>query len=185
MRQLNKAEEAFYKALAVDQMCIAAYKGLAIILKNKGDIQKASDILTKAIMLDPGDQSLQQMIESLSAPPGAGNESAQVNPEPASSQEPAMDQTTDGMKPITTATIADIYVEQGLYDKALEVYKELLAENPQDLSVQQKISELQALISGAGQAPAPQSAVPDAAPVEPESVAPASQSTGSTNVITD
>jgi pentatricopeptide repeat protein len=61
-----------------------------------------------------------------------------------------MDQSSGDMKPITTATIADIYVEQGLYDKALEVYCELLQDNPQDAAVQQKISELEALMkSGA------------------------------------
>ena len=78
----GKAEAAFYKALSVDQMCVPAYKGLATIFRDQGDVQKASDILTKAIMLDPGDTSLQQMIESLSPPVGAVNEVSPVHQEP-------------------------------------------------------------------------------------------------------
>ena len=180
---LGKAEEAFYKALSVEQMCIAAYKGLAVILKDKGDVQKASDILTKAIMLDPGDQSLQQMIESLSAPAASGASAGQVASEPVVAEEPAMDQSSDGMKPITTATIADIYVEQGLYDKAMEVYRELLTENPQDAAVQQKISELEALMSGAGGAPAVQSSAPATDPVAQEPVAPTPQAVDSDIIV--
>lgn len=142
----RKAEEFFYKALSVDQMSISAYKGLARIYREQGDLQKTSDILTKAIMLDPSDQSLQRMIESLSD----SGDSTPVNaPQPAATEprEDIMDQQSAGMKPITTATIADIYVEQGLYDKALEVYRELLAEKPDDPSVQQKISELESLMN--------------------------------------
>ena len=154
----TKAEEALYRALSVDQTCIPAYKGLAKIYKDQEDIQKASDILTKAIMLEPGDTSLQQMIESLPVPIDnsatgsdfAGIDSGTGVTEPVVNEELAMDQTSDGMKPITTATIADIYIEQGLYDKALQVYRELLSENSQDVAVQQKISELEALMNSAG-----------------------------------
>ena len=151
-----KAEEALYRALSVDQTCISAYKGLAKIYKDQEDIQKASDILTKAIMLEPGDTSLQQMLESLPAlfnnsdVGSAGIDSGSGVTEPVVNKELAMDQTSDGMKPITTATIADIYIEQGLYDKALQVYRELLSENSQDVAVHQKISELEALMNSDG-----------------------------------
>ncbi len=134
-------------------------------------------------MLDPGDQSLQQMIQSLSVPADAGADAGQVASGPVVAEEPAMDQTSDGMKPITTATIADIYVEQGLYDKALEVYQELLSENPQDVTVQQKISELKALISGAGAAPTAQASAPVTEPVTQEPPAPAAQAVGGDVVI--
>ncbi len=151
---VRKAEEAFYRALSLDQMCIPAYKGLAALFRNQGEIQKASDILTKAIMLDPGDPSLQKMIESLAMPAAPAQRSPAADVEPVVDQETAMTQKSGSMKPITTATIADIYIEQGLYDKALEVYRELLAERPQDAAVQQKISELEALMSSTGAAPA-------------------------------
>jgi len=166
-RVFGKAEAAFYRALSVNQMCIPAYKGLATIYRNQGDAQKASDILTKAIMLDPGDMSLQKMIESLSSPTGVAREADQVISEPIAEQEPAMPQTSGGMKPITTATIADIYIEQGLYDKALEVYHELLSENPQNVSVQQKILELEALMNGGvPEKPAMESVAPEIPPIQ-------------------
>ncbi len=94
-----------------------------------------------------------------------------------------MEQTPGGMKPITTATIADIYIEQGLYDKALEVYQELLADNPQDAAVQQKISELQALIDNAGQAPAEPSPPPTPEPAATEPIAAEPHPVGTDGVI--
>jgi len=168
----GKAEEAFFKALSLDQMCIPAYKGLARIYKDNGDLEKASDTLTKAIMLDPGDMSLQKMIESLSAPAGSAGDSVErsaqpeepVPVQPVVNQEQAMDQKSDGMAPITTATIADIYIEQGLYEKALEVYRELLTEHPQDVAVQQKISELEALMASGSIQAATQDQQPVVAP---------------------
>jgi predicted regulator of Ras-like GTPase activity (Roadblock/LC7/MglB family) len=39
-----------------------------------------------------------------------------------------------------TLTIAELYLKQGHYDKAIEVYQELLAEDPQNLLLRQKLS---------------------------------------------
>lgn len=139
-----KSEAAFYRALSVDQTYIPAYKGLARVYREQGEIQKASDILTKAIMLEPDDTSLQQMIETIATTSNAVESGSVVN------QEIVMEQSSAEMKSITTTTIAEIYIEQSLYDKALEVYRELLGKNPQDVSVQQKISELESLIKNGG-----------------------------------
>lgn len=179
----GKAEEAFYRALALDQMCVPAYKGLAQLLKMQGDVQKASDVLTKAIMLDPTDMSLQQMIESLGpvttevapaeptpvpadpAPPGPEPD---VAAEPAS--EPAQEPKAGGMQPITTATIAQIYIEQGLYDKALEVYRELLADNPQDPMARQKIDEITDMMNGGAAAAVASATEPEPSAATPQDV---------------
>ena len=73
------------------------------------------------------------------------------------------------MKPITTATIAGIYIEQGLYDKALDVYRELYAETRAP-EVAQKIAEIEMLVAGQKSQTEPVAPTPE--PVEPVVAAP-------------
>jgi len=41
-----------------------------------------------------------------------------------------------------TATLAELYEQQGFYDKALELYEQVLAESPENLALQAKVREL-------------------------------------------
>jgi tetratricopeptide (TPR) repeat protein len=41
-----------------------------------------------------------------------------------------------------TATLAELYEQQGFYDKALELYEQVLAESPENLGLQAKVREL-------------------------------------------
>lgn len=50
-------------------------------------------------------------------------------------------------KPILTGTLAEIYAHQGFVEKALEIYKEILAREPEDKEVQAKIMELEAKLA--------------------------------------
>lgn len=45
-----------------------------------------------------------------------------------------------------TETMADIFIAQGLYDKAMNIYKERLASDPDNKRIIQKSEELQKLI---------------------------------------
>ena len=128
-----KATAAYHKAIEIDPSCLDAYKGLARLYREQGELDAATNLLTKAVFLFPEESSLKQMLESLtptaSAPPPAPAAVKSVKEEV-------------GMKPITTATIAGIYIEQGLYDKALDVYRELYAETKAP-EVAQKIAEIE------------------------------------------
>lgn len=134
----KKAIAAFHKAIEIDPSCLDAYKGLARFYREQGDVDAASNLLTKAVFLFPEEDSLRQMLESLTPAVSA--------PPPAPAAAPAAKEAA-GMKPITTATIAGIYIEQGLYEKALDVYRELYAET-QAPEVAQKIAEIEMLVAG-------------------------------------
>jgi len=54
---------------------------------------------------------------------------------------------------IATPTIAEIYVKQGLLDKALNVYREILKENPGARDIIQRVVELSRLVPGGAAAP--------------------------------
>lgn len=134
----TKAESAFQKALEIDPSSLAAYKGLARLYHSQGNNDAASNLLTKAIFLFPEESSLKQMLESL-APAKSGPSAVPADSSPELKE--------DEMKPITTATIAEIYIEQGLYDKALDVYRELYSETKAP-EVAQKIAEIESLAQG-------------------------------------
>lgn len=146
----QKAVSAFQKAIDIDPSCLDAYKGMARLYHEHGDVDAASNLLTKAFFLFPGESSLKQMLESL-APATTAPPSAPVAP-PAQGQ--------GDMEPITTATIAEIYIKQGLYDKALEVYRELYAET-QDSAVAKKIAEIEAMAQGSVSQAAPAVSAPE------------------------
>ena len=140
-----KAVGFFKKAIDIDPSCLDAYKGLARIYREQGDIDSASKLLTNAIFLFPHESSLNQMLESLA--PVSSTSSKGVNP------------PEDLSKPIATATLAEIYIKQGLYDKALEVYREIYVKT-QSPVVAQKIAEIEMLTQSgvASVAPAPPAA---------------------------
>ena len=46
-------------------------------------------------------------------------------------------------EPIATATLAEIYVKQGLLDKAIDVYQGLLTQNPNNDVARERITQLQ------------------------------------------
>ena len=150
----QKALSFFQKALDLDPSCLDAYKGMALIYRDQENIEAASNLLTKAAILFPEEESLKQMLEALTT----------VVPADEDIASPAQDQ--NDLQPITTATIAEIYIKQGLYDKALEVYRELHTET-NDPSVAQKIAEIEAMAQGTTSQPA--TAVP-VSEIEPSPV---------------
>jgi hypothetical protein len=111
-------------------------------------------VVAQALRLFPDDATLKQMQVSLPAVlPGKA----------ADSESPASRPAVGAMKPITTATIAEIYIEQGLYPQALEVYRELLTSAPLDAGLQRKIAEIEALARG--ESPTRQTRVAAEAPI--------------------
>ena len=166
----EKAIEFFRKAIDLDPSSLDAYKGLARIYREQGDIDAAVKLLTNAVFLFPGEPSLKLMLESLT--PAVSTSSVTQIP-PRSAQDA-------GSKTITTATIAEIYIKQGFYGKALDVYRELYAKT-KSLEVAQKIAEIEMLAQAEVvkvSAPAPITT-----PVPPPAVAPVPVATSDNAVL--
>lgn len=65
-------------------------------------------------------------------------------PSPAPPAPPASSPATGGSKPLfETASIAEIYAKQGLFELALRVYQKLLNANPEEALYKNKIAELE------------------------------------------
>ena len=74
---------------------------------------------------------------------------------------PAPTESTPSMDPFATETMADLYRSQGHLDAALRVYRQLLAQRPDDADIQAHIAELEAAVAEAPAATPPAQEVPD------------------------
>jgi len=93
---------------------------------------------------------------------------------------------------IATTTLAEIYVQQGLFDRALSIYRRVAERTPEDARIATRIVELEREIErlhavdatpGAAAVPVPPpvpvppaEAAPDAAPAEPTGRTPVRES---------
>jgi tetratricopeptide (TPR) repeat protein len=64
--------------------------------------------------------------------------------QPAAEEQPAS-AAVEPSDDINTNTLADLYTAQGFYEKAIEIYQGMLAENPGNAALEQKISAIQAM----------------------------------------
>jgi tetratricopeptide (TPR) repeat protein len=54
--------------------------------------------------------------------------------------------------PLSTGTLAELYVAQGFIHKALKIYSAILVDNPADQIIAERVAELEALEAGSGEA---------------------------------
>ncbi|MDF1536630.1 MAG: tetratricopeptide repeat protein [bacterium] len=70
---------------------------------------------------------------------------ARQTSEPVPQSPPSLDASATGGA-ISTETLADLYAQQGLTDKALEIYRQILQERPGDEVIELKISALEEMM---------------------------------------
>jgi tetratricopeptide (TPR) repeat protein len=58
-------------------------------------------------------------------------------------EQPALPVVAEGHDPLSTPTLAELYEQQGLIAKALDIYRTLLADNPANAQLQAKVSQLE------------------------------------------
>ena len=90
--------------------------------------------------VDERDRDEGGAIGDRSQPPAPGGRAKDAG------EEEAADDHTPG-EPVYTRTLAELYVEQGILDEAIEVYRHLAELNPDDADIPSRIAELE---SGAG-----------------------------------
>lgn len=151
MGRIDEAMSAFARALSIDPQSQAALMGLARLHLVRGERDLARNILKEAQAFHPEDEKIADMLVALDLPRPWQDirEASQVQ---GSSLE-ATAESTETTEPIPTATLAEIYAKQGLLDKAVKVYEDILKENPDNDSARQRLQLLQE--SQAGQVEMP------------------------------
>jgi tetratricopeptide (TPR) repeat protein len=141
MGRLDESMSAYARALSIDRQSQSALVGLARLHLVRGERDQARKILQQAKEFHPDDEKISDMLIALDLPrPWSEIKKATTTHE----QGPAHQSVPD--EPIATATLAEIYVKQGLLDKALEVYQGILVQSPENESAHKRIMQLQDML---------------------------------------
>lgn len=152
--QLAPATDSFEAALALDECNADALKGLARLCSLQGEPARARTLLGKVLDSNPEDQAARKMLSTLPAEPAPIEVVPPPVAPPAKVAETALAEkpqrggrsAPNPNAPISTATIAEIYVRQGFTLRALKVYRDLLQADPHNEEIRHKLVELKALI---------------------------------------
>ncbi len=142
MGRIDEAMSSYAKSLSIDRQCQAALVGLARLHLIRGERDQARKILCEAAVFHPDDNKISDMLIALDLPRPWSEIKliSESKPSVISTKMPLEEQGT----PIPTATLAEIYVKQGLLDKAITVYAEILRHNPDNSTARERLVQLQA-----------------------------------------
>ncbi len=141
---------AFERALELDPESLAALVGYARVQILLGNEAAARALLLSARKLSPADPVINKLL--LSLPDEVSDENVAEAPP---------DQQEAETAPLISSTLADLYLDQGLPEKALDIYQQLSRQNPDDLNLRRRVREVESLVT----------ADSAATPLEPESAA--------------
>jgi len=105
-------------------------------------LERSAGITASVLEADEDDESIIEDLEILEeGQPESEFLTQKVSPAPDSVTFPHHD-------PLSTGTLAELYVKQGFIQKALDIYRAILADNPADRIVGERIVELEAMEGG-------------------------------------
>ncbi|MCW8892278.1 MAG: tetratricopeptide repeat protein [Deltaproteobacteria bacterium] len=132
LEDFESSEVSFQRALELDNESLAALVGYGRVKILLGEEAEARKLLLRARDLSPADPVINKLLLSL--------------PDELPDNE-AVDEEEDPKAPaasLVSSTLAQLYLNQGLREEALNLYRELLAQSPDDLALRRKIKELEA-----------------------------------------
>lgn len=163
-----RASDAYRQALSLDPLNLPALTGLASSCLGCGEAEESLELLNRAQSIDPDDEVVKQLLPvvkklAVFSPPST-QPTSQIAPH-ATSQDISLQSLevsgeTEGepskpseiiaapLPPIATATLADIYIQQGYYERALKVFSDLLAGDPGNLEIRRRHDDLLGQIAG-------------------------------------
>lgn len=146
----DEAAAAFEKALELDRDSLAALKGLASIRLKTGEKEQARLLLLRAAALRPNDAAVHKTLRQLSGPASAPSSPSVEIPQAARSSSPSPKSSPKAVAPISTPTIAELYIKQGFPKRALRVYRDLLESDPHNEAIRQKLIALKKRLAAGG-----------------------------------
>lgn len=144
MGRIDEAMSAYAKALSIDRQSQSALVGLARLHLIRAERDMARKILKEAKTFHPDDEKIADMLIALDLPrPWAEIKQASQSQEPVSPVSPVVPTSDKPGEPIPTATLAEIYVKQGLLDKGIKIYHDILKQSPENATARARMLELQ------------------------------------------
>ncbi len=162
--QLQEAEKEFALVLELSPGNVVAHRLLGDVAAAQGKRDEARERYETVLQLTPLDREVQEALGRLKqegpapspaaagppAPPPPGSTAAPTRPGTETEEpralaeggpaEPAVPPATLGL---ATETLADLYAQQGFGERAAEIYRELLRQDPARADLRQKLEQLQ------------------------------------------
>jgi tetratricopeptide (TPR) repeat protein len=137
---------AYARALSIDRQSQSALVGLARLHLIRGERDLARNILKQAEEFHPDDEKIADMLVAMDLPrPWSAIKKASHAQEPPPGGDVAH---AEPAEPIPTATLAEIYAQQGLLEKSARVYEDILRLNPDNARARERLLQLQESIGG-------------------------------------
>jgi tetratricopeptide (TPR) repeat protein len=145
------SESSFNKALEIDPDSLAALVGFSRLCLLLDDKVKARNLLLTARELSPADSVINKLLLGLPEPePEHEIAAPESNAVPPATETLAVQGDVESevaavspVEPLETATLADLYLKQGMADKALAIYRNLLARDPDNLEIRRRIRDIE------------------------------------------
>ena len=139
MGRIDEAMSAYARALSIDRQSQAALVGLARLHLIRGERDQARKILAQAKEAHPGDDKISDMLIALDLP----RPWDQIKQIPQVKSDVSTETVAaETGEPIPTATLAEIYVKQGLIDKAIKIYNDILMKDQGNSTARERIMQL-------------------------------------------
>ena len=136
LEDLDGSIVAFERALKLDGENLAALVGCARVKILRGREVEARELLLRARHLSPADPVINKLLLSLP------EESKSVEEPSAKKHELSGEQEVSSAS-LVSPTLAELYLQQGLTQEALNIYRQLSEQNPNDLIFRRKVKELE------------------------------------------
>ena len=129
--ELERAESELLKAKEMLEINTVTYRALAELYDEKGDVEQS--------------EHYRQLFETIHAPETGEEETEVAETASKSVDEEVPEEDTE----VATVTMAELYEEQGHFDKAAEVYRNILKTSPETEGVEAKLADLEQRTSDA------------------------------------
>ena len=136
MGRTEEARKEMEGVLAKAPDNLMAWRVLAQIALEDGDPEGALERFRILLAFSPDDEEVQERIHEIDA---------QLSGEASTDTEAARPAGSDtGRGALATPTLAELFLQQGLTEKAAEVYREILAGDPSNQEVRTRLEEIEA-----------------------------------------
>lgn len=129
----QRAAEAFRRALDFDEENLVALRALGELARERGAREEAVRRFRRVIELDPEDEDARRELARLRS--GSGDREAGQGEEEGD---------------LATPTLAELYADQGFYEEAVEMYRDLLRQRPDDSTLLARLREVRSAMDGSG-----------------------------------
>ncbi|MFQ5587329.1 MAG: tetratricopeptide repeat protein [Nitrospiria bacterium] len=141
---LPEAKTQFEHVIGIAPSNIPSLKGLADISRKEGRKNEARDFYQRILEIDPTDKTAHTLLNELDAKESTGNtvEDLPKLPEDSVAPEVTKQETTPSShaaeeEPHLTQTMASLYMTQGHFREAADIYENLLKQYPADPAIQE------------------------------------------------